>query len=216
MDKQIITPIDSSKTDINIFSLFFTNMKESKKLLKTYERFINEFYKILHNYYKELTEMNTFFLIEDRFKSSIINSPIFQIGKSIKRVVECHINNLFSIISNENYFDGFRNSISNLSKILQESSKKFDNKLFLKNMQPIVNSINECYSNIESKIIDKYIRNKYNKKLIEINNESLDNKIGCAKFLEKTFLDFVENKRIEFFNDLKEMENKTIKVFYEM
>ena len=107
----------SSKVKINNFSLLFSNMKESKKLLSTYEKFIQEYYQILYAYYRQLKEINSSFLVEDKFKSSIINSPIFQLGKAIKRSVESHINNIFSIISAQNIFDEFKQYISKLRKI---------------------------------------------------------------------------------------------------
>ena len=212
MDKNSIISNNSSK-DVSNFFLLFSNMKESKKLLSEYEKYIKEYYKAIYGYNKQLKEINCNFLVEDNFKASIRNSPIFKFGKAIKRAVEVYIKNVFSIINDQNIFDGFRNSISKLSNILQESSIQLDNKSFFENIHPIINSLNESYSDIESKVIDKYIRQKYNKHLIELNNETLEKNIEDAKYLEKTFLDFEEDKRIGFFSNIKNLENKTVEVF---
>ena len=216
MENKNIMPYNTSKINICNFYLLFSNLKESDILLKSYEDFLNEYNEIINQYYMRLTELNSHFLSEEKFKSSVINSPIFQLGKVIKKALEAQINKLFSIITDKNFFDAFKNSLSNLSDILQESKIIFDSKFIGKSINPIASSLIQSYSAIESKVIDNYISQKYNKHLIGINNETLEKNIEDIQYLEKTFLDFEENSKTQFFNSLKEMENKTIKVFNEM
>ena len=216
MENKNIMPYNTSKINICNFYLLFSNLKESDILLKSYEDFLNEYNEIINQYYMRLTELNSHFLSEEKFKSSVINSPIFQLGKVIKKALETQINKLFSIITDKNFFDAFKNSLSNLSDILQESKIIFDSKFIGKSINPIASSLIQSYSEIESKVIDNYISQKYNKHLIGINNETLEKNIEDIQYLEKTFLDFEENSKTQFFNSLKEMENKTIKVFNEM
>ena len=123
---------------------------------------------------------------------------------------------MFSIVIKENIFDEFNNSLSELSQILQESSKKMENEFFENSIRPITNSLFETYSQIESKIIDNYIRKRYNKQLIGLKDETLETSIDQAKYLEKTFLDFEKDSKIQFFNELKIMENKTVNAFFGM
>ena len=196
--------------------LLFTNMKESKMLLSTYKKFVNNYYEAIYGYYITLTEMNCHFLSEDKFKSSIKNTPIFLLGKAIKNAIEAQIKHLFSIIENKDIFDAFNNTLSNLSKILQESSIKFDKKLYGKNIEPIVSSLMDSYREVELKVIDEYIGKKYKKHINNLNDESLEETVIKINYLEKTFLDFEEGSKRQFFNDLHEMENKTLKVFDEM
>ena len=216
MENKNIMPYNTSKINICNFYLLFSNLKESDNLLKSYEDFLNEYNEIINQYYMRLTELNSHFLSEEKFKSSVINSPIFQLGKVIKKALETQINKLFSIITDKNFFDAFKNSLSNLSNILEESKIIFDSKFIGKSINPIASSLIQSYSAIESKVIDNYISQKYNKHLIGINNETLEKNIEDIQYLEKTFLDFEENSKTQFFNNLKEMENKTIKVFNEM
>ena len=216
MENKIIINDSSSKLNISNFYLLFSNMNESKQLLNSYKQFINKYYGILIDYYKQLMELNCKFLIKDRFKSSLINSPIFQIGQLIKKIVEAQINSLFSIVIKENIFDEFNNSLSNLFKILQESSKKMEDEFFENSIRQIANSLFETYSQIESKVIDNYIRKKYNKQLVGLNADTLETNIEQAKYLEKTFFDFEKESKITFFDDLNQMEYKTIKAFYGM
>ena len=216
MENKNIMPYNTSKINICNFYLLFTNMKESNKLLKSYEDFINQYNETINIYYMRLTELNSNFLPEDNFKSSVINSPIFQLGKVIKKLLEYQTTKLFSIITDKNFFDAFKNSLSNLSTILQESKIILDSNFIGKSINPIASSLKQSYAKIESKVIDNYIREKYNKRLIGLNDETLEKNIEEVKYLEKTFLDFEEKSKNQFFNSLKEMENKTMKVFNEM
>ena len=204
---------NSSKIYFCNFHLLFSNMKESEKLLKSYEDFINEYNETINIYYMRLTELNSHFLSEDKFKSSVINSPIFQLGKVIKKALEVQINKLFSIMTDQNFFEAFKTSLSNLSNILQESKILLDSNLIGKSINPIVSSLIQPYTEVESKVIDNYIRQKYNKHLVGLNDEILEKKIEVVKYLEKTFLDFEEKSRNQFLNSLKEMENNTTENF---
>lgn len=160
-NKEIKSSNNTSKYDNN-FSLLFTNIGESKNLLKSYEIFINKYFETINSYYKELTEFNFNFLVEDKFKSSVINSPIFQLGRAIKKAVQAQINNLFSIITNQEIFLSFKKAISDLSIILKESPVKLRNNSYSQSsensyIKPVVMSLMESFSEIEAKVIDEYI-----------------------------------------------------------
>lgn len=222
-EKNEILPfsLDEFDSDNNNFSLLYTNIGESKKLLESYETFINKYFVSINLYFKELTEFNSNFLVEDKFKSSVINSPIFQLGKAIKKAVQAQIDNLFSIISNQRIFFAFIEALSNLSKILQESPAKFSINSSNNNgpndhIKPVVISLMKTFEEIESKITDEYICKKYNKHILGINERPLKDNIEQAKFLEKTFLVFEEDIKKQLLNDFQEMEKKTTSIFNEM
>ena len=194
------------------FYLLFSNMKETRKLLNSYKKFINEYYEALSGFYKQLTEVNSHFLIEEKFKSSVINSPIFKLGKSIKKAMSAQINKLFSIITDDTIFYAFNKSLSDLSNILQESIVIYDKKTYGQNIRPLARSLIQAYEEIESKVIDNYIRKNYNKHLKGLNDVKLETNVEHVQFLEKTFMDFEEGTKLTFFNNLNEMEIKTIKM----
>ena len=216
MENKNIIPYNSSTINFCNYYLLFSNMKESNKLLKSYEDFISEYNEIINIYYMRLTELNSNFLSEEKFKSSVMNSPIFQLGKVIKKALEMQINKIFSIMTDPNFFEAFKNSLSNLSNILQESKIILDSNFIGKSINPIASSLIQSYAEIESKVIDNYIKQKYNKYLVGLNDQTIEKNIEDIKYLEKTFLDFEEKSRNHFFDSLKDMENKTIKVFNEM
>ena len=216
-----IKSLNNSSNYDNNFSLLYTNIGESKNLLKSYEIFINKYFETINSYYKELTEFNSHFLIEDKFKSSVINSPIFQLGRAIKKAVQAQINNLFSIITNQEIFLSFKKSISDLSTILKESPVKLRNNSYSHSSQnsyikPVVMSLMESFSEIEAKVIDEYIDKKYQKRVVGQNNEPLKDIVEKAFFLENTFLEFEERSKKQLLSDLEENEIKTTQIFNEM
>ena len=215
-----ILPSNYSFDKNSNFSSLFTNIEESKILLQNYETFISKYFETINAFFKQLTEFNYNFLIEDKYKS-VINSPIFQLGRIIKKAVQEQINNLYSIICNQEIFFSFKIALTNLSKILKSSPAKYMNNSSNKNspdvyIKPIVISLMESFSEIESKVIDDYIGKKYNKHILGLNNEPLKDNIEKAIFLEKTFLDFEEDNKKQLLNDLHEMEIKTTQIFNEM
>lgn len=219
MESEVNTPPalnDISKMNINNINLFLTNLKENKKLLNNYNTFVTKYFEIINSYYKQLTELNCHFLVEDKFKESYIKSPMFQLGKSIKNIVDVQVNNLFSIITDDNIFNGFNNSLSNLSKVIKESSEKFDKKRISQEANNITTPLFQIYENIESNIIDKYIFEKYNKHVAKSNNDTIEKNITDAKSLESSFLDFKEKTKKKFYEDLKEMESKIENLYNEM
>lgn len=205
-----------SKVDLRNFYLLFTNIQESKKLLESYKTFTSGYFESLNLYYKQLTEINSQFLSEHNFKSSFTKTPIFQLGKTIKRIMEVQIKSIFSIVSDSTLFDAFNNSILNLEKILNDSLYKFDKKFIGKNAEEMANSLWEKYSQIEDFLVDDYINEKYNKHIDGLSKESLENQIEQVKYLEKTFLDFEEKVKNKFIDNLKLMENKAVSLLNEM
>ena len=219
MDNKLLdSNISNSSSDVKFsnFYLLFSNMKESKKLLQSYKKFFEEYLETINGYYKQLTELNCHFLVEDKFKSSLINTPIFQMGKAIKKAVQAQINNLFSIITEENLLDSFNKSLDNLSQLLGDSSLKMNTKSYGKNIELIASSLIQSYSDIESTVIDDYISKTYNKHLIGLNKDTLENNIIKAQYLERTFLQFEEKSKNQFMEELKKMEDKTNKIFNKM
>ena len=220
-NENILPFTDFLNSNSNNFSLLFTNIEESKKLLQSYETFINKYFVSINFHFKQLTEFNSNFLAEDRFKSSVINSPIFQLGKAIKKAVQAQIDNLFSIITNQKIFFAFLDALSKLSKILEESPSKIGKSSSHKNgpddqIRPVVITLMENFAEIESKVTDEYIYSKYNKHVLGINDKLLKDNIEQAIFLEKTFLVFEEDTKKQLLNNFQEMEKKTTEIFNEM
>ena len=208
---------DIPKSNFSNSYLLFRNMKECKELLVNYDDFINKYLEIINVCYKQLNEIKANFLGDDKLTSSLIDTPIFQIGEVLKAAINNHIEYLRTLMTNPDIFDAIKTTLSNLSHILEESSMKFDKKIYSENISPVAKGLIESYEEIESKIIDDYISKKYKKHLKkEISKESLEGLEVKIDYLEKTFLDFEQESTKHFFNDLNEMERKIVNVFVDI
>lgn len=134
------------------------------------------------------------------FNSLPINSPIFLLGKSIKDIIQLQITNLSIIINNQKTFIDIAKEFSNLIQILKEyqnimGDNSNNSDKIKSQIQPVLISLMEVYSDIEFKTIDEYINKKYNKRMFGERNIVLDTKLVEGHYLEKTFLEFEENSK---------------------
>ena len=207
-------PITSNLT--SDFLLLFSDIKEQIKLLKSFITYINEYFDFINVFHKQLIEINKNFLKD--FNSLPINSPIFLLGKSIKDIIQLQITNLSIIINNQKTFIDIAKEFSNLIQILKEyqnimGDNSNNSDKIKSQIQPVLISLMEVYSDIEFKTIDEYINKKYNKRMFGERNIALDTKLVEGHYLEKTFLEFEENSKKNFFIKYHEIENKTLNSF---
>ena len=207
-------PITSNLT--SDFLLLFSDIKEQIKLLKSFITYINEYFDFINVFHKQLIEINNNFLKD--FNSLPINSPIFLLGKSIKDIIQLQITNLSIIINNQKTFIDIAKEFSNLIQILKEyqnimGDNSNNSDKIKSQIQPVLISLMEVYSDIEFKTIDEYINKKYNKRMYGERNIVLDTKLVEGHYLEKTFLEFEENSKKNFFIKYHEIENKTLNSF---
>ena len=207
-------PITSNLT--SDFLLLFSDIKEQIKLLKSFITYINEYFDFINVFHKQLIEINKNFLKD--FNSLPINSPIFLLGKSIKDIIQLQITNLSIIINNQKTFIDIAKEFSNLIQILKEyqnimGDNSNNSDKIKSQIQPVLISLMEVYSDIEFKTIDEYINKKYNKRMFGERNIVLDTKLVEGHYLEKTFLEFEENSKKNFFIKYHEIENKTLNSF---
>ena len=199
----------------NSFLLIFSNIKGHIKLLNEFIEHFNQYFDIINVFYGQLNSLNSNFLKESHHKSSIMNSPIFHLGKIIKDIIQLQINNLLNITKNQKIFKDITNELSTLIKvfkhyndILGDTSQSKDKPN--STIQPVLLSLMDNYDIIESKIIDQYITDKYKKTILR-KEVDLERKIIEANFLEKTFLEFEESSKKIFFKEYQEIEKDTLK-----
>lgn len=203
----------------NNFLLLFSNIKGNIKLLKSSIDYINQYYDVINVFSQQLNTLNINFMREkENDSSSETNSPIFHLGKIIKEIIKFQINNLLNIAKNKQAFTDITNEFSKLIKIFNgfqyiiEDSSPNQNKPNA-TIQPVLISLMEGYSDIEIKIIDQYINKKYNKSVLGERGVILEQKIDEVRFLEKTFLEFEESSKKNFFNSYQEIAQKVFDSF---
>ena len=200
----------------NDFLLLLSNIKDNTKLINSIITFINEYFDVINVFYKQLDEINNNFLKFKKSNSSITNSPIHHLGKTIKKMIQLQIDSLINITSNQKAFSDITSEFSNLLKKLknyQDIVGVSDNNKSNSKIQPVIVSLMKTYGDIEDNVINQYINKKYNKSVFGLTEDSLESKLEEAYYLEKTFFQFEEQSKEEFLKSYKELAQKTLNSF---
>ena len=202
-----------NQEEINLNNLFniIANANDASIYLDSINCFFEEYFSLCRSQY------NSFNQLYDKYFSnqneSIINNKIYQIDSTIKSILKINLAYMKSFESNNDLFNLIKKQISDLGKILKKlPSLSYNFTLNGKNTDEanqITYSLNKAFSDLEMKIIEEYIKEKYNKKISGIDNkESIENLVCLIKYLENSLLNVTKQRKITYFNKLKEPDDK--------
>ena len=206
---------------INNFNLSWNSLNNDKKLLEQYSSFIQKFLDTINTYYMSLTELNASFP-KSLFSSNdnIIDDSIKKVGNLLIIFIENLLNNLLKLLSNtQSILYSLNQTIDNSNIFLEKTQE--NNKNIFSNFKIINDQYNNEYlvminsfENLENKIVEKYINNKYIKNgEVEYvgNNDIINNCLLISKKLENSFLNFkkdgIKKYIYEYNNNLDEIKN---------
>ena len=202
-----------NQEEINLNNLFniIANANDASIYLDSINCFFEEYFSLCKSQY------NSFNQLYDKYFSnqneSIINNKIYQIDSTIKSILKINLAYMKSFESNNDLFNLIKKQISEIGKILKKlPSLSYNFTLNGKNTDEtnqITYSLNKAFSDLEMKIIEEYIKEKYNKKISGIDNkESIENLVCLIKYLENSLLNVTKQRKITYFNKLKEPDDK--------
>ena len=202
-----------NQEEINLNNLFniIANANDASIYLDSINCFFEEYFSLCKSQY------NSFNQLYDKYFSnqneSIINNKIYQIDSTIKSILKINLAYMKSFESNNDLFNLIKKQISDLGKILKKlPSLSYNFSLNGNNTDEanqITYSLNKAFSDLEMKIIEEYIKEKYNKKISGIDNkESIENLVCLIKYLENSLLNVTKQRKITYFNKLKEPDDK--------
>ena len=199
--------------EINLNNLFniIANANDASIYLDSLNSFFEEYFSLCKSQY------NSFNKLYDKYFSkqneSIINNKISQIDSSIKSILKIKLNYMKSIEINNDLFNLIKKQISELKNVLKKLPfLSYNFNLNGKNTDEtnkITSSLNKSFGDLEMKIIEEYIKEKYNKKISGIkNNESIENLVCLIEYLENSLLNVTKQRKITYFNKLKEPDDE--------
>ena len=202
-----------NQEEINLNNLFniIANANDASIYLDSINCFFEEYFSLCKSQY------NSFNQLYDKYFSnqneSIINNKIYQIDSTIKSILKINLAYMKSFESNNDLFNLIKKQISDLGKVLKKlPSLSYNFSLNGKNTDKtnqITYSLNKAFSDSETKIIEEYTKEKYNKKISGIDNkESIENLVCLIKYLENSLLNVTKQRKITYFNKLKEPDDK--------
>ena len=199
--------------EINLNNLFniIANANEASVYLDSLNCFFEEYFSLCKSQYISFNKLYDKYFSEQN--ESIINNKIYQIDSTIKSILKIKLNYIKSIELNNELLNLIKKQISefrNILKKLPSLSEKFNlNGKNTDETNKITYSLNKSFGDLEMKIIEEYIKEKYNRKISGINNkESIENLVSHIEYLENSLLNVTKQRKIAYFDKLKEPDNK--------
>ena len=223
MEKNEINKIFEKQA--NCFDKCWNSLNNDKMLLEQFSPYIQKFLDIINTYYMSLTELKTSFV--ESFSSSDktnIDIPMKKIIDLFLSFIEKILNNHLMLLSNaQSIIFSLNQCISNSNKVLKETQEK--NRNIFSSFEIINEQFNleylvmmNSFINLENKVVQKYIKNTYNKNFGEDDDDNIvQNCLSITKKLENTFLNFkrdgMKQKLYEYNKNLEKIE-KNRELFY--
>ena len=208
---------ETKNFNLDQFNNIIVNSNEISKIINSIKNFLEKFLELNSNQYKNFIDLFEKFSSVN-YKDSTYNTPIYTMKISIEEIILFNINYLQSINQNLELFNSIQKQLTNLHTIIKEASKKYNdfsnNENFnsdeTKNLlKPIMESMND----FETRIINEYINEQYDKHISGINNTSkIDDLVLKIKYLENTLNDYLTEKKKKYFEELKEFGNNYHKI----
>ena len=202
-----------NKEEINLNNLFNTiaNAKDICNYLDSLKCFFKDYFSLSNSQYDSLNELYNIYFSKQN--ESIINTKIYKIDYTIKNILKIKLNYMKSILLNAELLDLILNQISELRNILDSLPFVFSNINFIgKNTDEtnkITSSLNKSLGDFEMRIVENYIREKYNKDIPGINRkDSMENLISLIKYLENSLLNVTKIRKSQYFSELKEPDDR--------
>ena len=210
----------SEEINLGYFFNILANAKDANKYIKELKLFFNDYFSLNSGQYNRFNE-----LYHKHFKKkidSIINTPIYKIEYVLKSIVQIQLKFFKTMVSNAEIINLIQNKLSDLEKILEKLPSKINNFSFngtiCDGSSKISKSMGECLNELETKIVEEYIKTKYNKQILKLNNNnnkelSIDNLVSQIRYLEISLVNILKQRKNQYFDELKKYDNKTTKVF---
>ena len=219
--------VNEEEIEISCFFclIAMNNLNEMTDYINTLNGYYNEYFSLISSQYNNLNEFYQNFINseEQNQKKKNINSPLYIVEYALKELVFIQMKNLKSIIDKGETLISIKNKLIKFQEVIGKLSDKFTNStaknsyngIDINQIKNISNSLDEAMHQIENKIIEQYIYEKYNEQLLENNNDgnnnenkNIEEQIKVVKYYEKSLIDYINGNNEHYFNELKHSDNK--------
>ena len=206
----------SSQIDLTHFYYLISSQQESKQYIKTIYNFFNNFYAFNSAQYNALNQLY-FDFSSKKSDNNFINTPIYLVECTLKKLMQVQLKLYESIIGKYEAFKLIINNFQNLEKIIQDLSTKFNGFSYrhdiFNDINYISNSIMEKMNDLEMKVMDDYIFDKYKKHVIKVCEENADDIASEIKNLENTIYNYIKEKKSQYYFKLKKSANHILNIY---
>lgn len=219
--------VNEEEIEISCFFclIAMNNLNEMTDYINTLNGYYNEYFSLISSQYNNLNEFYQNFINSEKQNQTKknINSPLYIVEYALKELVFIQMKNLKSIIDKGETLISINNKLIKFQEVIGKLSDKFTNStaknsyngIDINQIKNISNSLDEAMHQIENKIIEQYIYEKYNEQLLENNNDgnnnenkNIEEQIKVVKYYEKSLIDYINGNNEHYFNELKHSDNK--------
>ena len=219
--------VNEEEIEISCFFclIAMNNLNEMTDYINTLNGYYNEYFSLISSQYNNLNEFYQNFINSEEQKQTKknINSPLYIVEYALKELVFIQMKNLKSIIDKGETLISIKNKLIKFQEVIGKLSDKFTNStaknsyngIDINQIKNISNSLDEAMHQIENKIIEQYIYEKYDEQLLENNNDgnnnenkNIEEQIKVVKYYEKSLIDYINENNKHYFNELKHSDNK--------
>ena len=202
-----------NQEEINLNNLFnmIANANELKNYLGSLNCFFSDYSSLCNSHYDSFNELYLKYFVEQN--KSIMNTKIYKIESIVKKILKINMNYMKAIELNMELLASIQKQISEFGSIIGELPMKFNNFNFkgqkTEEANKITNSLNKSLTDFETKIVGDYIKERYNKNIAGMNvKDSIDNLVVLIEYLENSLLNITKERKSQYFNELKEPDDK--------
>ena len=219
--------VNEEEIEISCFFclIAMNNLNEMTDYINTLNGYYNEYFSLISSQYNNLNEFYQNFINSEKQNQTKknINSPLYIVEYALKELVFIQMKNLKSIIDKGETLISIKNKLIKFQEVIGKLSDKFTNStaknsyngIDINQIKNISNSLDEAMHQIENKIIEQYIYEKYDEQLLENNNDgnnnenkNIEEQIKVVKYYEKSLIDYINGNNEHYFNELKHSDNK--------
>ena len=205
--------------NLNEFFNLIINQAQTNKILQNFKDNIMEFYSLNIDHYNRINKLLEK-INSEKFEQKHINTFLLKLQSMIEQITKIQLKSMEIFIAKKEQFLSFEDKILQLQKLIEKFSAKFKNNNNNINIYKDANSLLENLMNkmdeLETKVIDEYIQKKYNKNIPDTSAQNPEQIVSEIKFLEKTFFDYLKERKKQYFKNLKKSNNKIQIAFEEI
>ena len=206
--------LETELMNINDSFMLTFNSVETKKILKNIKENMNEFYVYNSAHYNNINQL-LIKINSEKINQNYENTPLFNLHSIIEHIVKMHLKSMEIFISKIRVFISFENQILQLQKTIEEFSSNF-NKDKNKDDNSLLNKLMNKINDLEMKVVDEYIKEKYNIHLPDSNEIKTEKIVFEIKFLEKSLNNYINKRETQYLDNIKLFNNKIQIIFAEI
>ena len=208
---------DSGKFNLLGFFYLINNSKETNKILQDFSENLSKFFELNGPHYNRINEI-LYQIDPEKIRKNYINTPIYKLEKIFAKIIQIQFISLEVFISKYHICSLIQNEISNMQKIIEELSisnvqNNDSNKSNDNDTNSMLNSLKKNMSELENKVIDEYIWEKYKKHIPDVSNNNVEQIVSDIKYIENSIFGYHKEKNEKYFEKIKESDNKIQIVF---